>query len=146
MVKRIRVLGAAEAEAGVPYEQTALARRAPASRRRLAMLLLLGAGGMLVEAGFMRQPGWLLGALALGLTAWGVQHGRLGAVIAAGLAALLCALVPLGLLAIGPRDAIRVVTCLVVAAYGAALLPDVVLLARDAELQHAYGVWARREG
>lgn len=145
MVKRTEVLGAAEAEAGLPYERTRLARRAPAARRRLFFLLLLGAGGMMIEAAFARQPAWLLGAAALVLVAWGVHAGRLGAVIAAGLAALLLLLVPLGLLAIGPRDAIRVVTCLVVAAYGATLLPGVVLLVRDAELQHAYGLWARRE-
>lgn len=144
VVKRSDVLERVAAEADLPYEETALARRAPAARRRLALLLLLGAAGFALEAAFARNAAWLLATAALALTAWGVRKGRLGGLVAAGFAGLLALLVPLALLAVGPRDAVRVVTCLVGVAFGASLLPDVVLLARDAELQHAYGLWARR--
>lgn len=145
MVKRSEVLSGVDAEAGLPYAQTRLARQAAPARRRLAWLLLGGAAAFLLEAALARSGWWVLGAAALALAAWGIRRGRLGALVAAGLAALLMTLLPLRFLVLGLPDAVGIVTGAVSVAFGLALLPDVVLLARDAELQYAYGLWARRE-
>lgn len=145
MVKRSEVLAGVDAEAGLRYEETALAKRAVPARRRLFFLLLLGAGAFLLEAGVTRSGWWVAAAAAVALTAWGVRRGRLGALVAAALVALLATLLPLRFLVLGLPDALGVVTGAVSVAFGLALLPDVVLLVRDAELQYAYGLWARRD-
>ena len=146
MVKRSDVLAGVESGAGVPYEETRLAKRAVPARRRLAFVLLLGALALALEAVVTRGGLWALGAAAVALTAWGVKGGRLGALVAAALVALLATLLPLRFLVLGLPDAIGIVTGAVSVAFGLAMLPDVVLLVRDAELQHAYGLWARRGG
>lgn len=145
-MKRSDVLDRVEDEAGVSYEGTALARRAAGARKRLSLVLLLGTGALLVEVAVSRQPLWLAPALAAGLAAWGVRKGRLGALLGGAFLATLAVLVPLAWLGVGPRDPASVVTALVSVALGASALPDVVVLLRDAELQHAYGLWARRDG
>ena len=145
VVKRSEVLAGIDAEAGLPYEETALAKRAGPARRRLALVLLLGAGGLLLEAVVAREPLWALAAAAVALAAGGVRRRRLGGLVAAGLVAILATLLPLRFLVVGLPDALGVVTGAVSVAFGLAMLPDVVLLVRDAELQHAYGLWARRE-
>lgn len=146
MVKRSRVLKEVEADAGLPYEQTALARKAVGARRRVSLFLAGGALAMLLEAALGPNAWWLLGALALGLFAWGVWRGRLGGIIGAALVALLCMLLPLRFLALGLPDTIPLVTGVISFVFGLALLPDVLTLVRDAELQHSYGLWARRDG
>lgn len=146
VVKRVRVLDEIDSEAGVPYEETRLARQAVKGRQRLFGLLLLAVGGLLIEAVAQRSFGWAIAALAVAATAWGVRKGRLGAVVAAALVALLCILLPLRLLGEGERDAAALLTMGVSVVFGLACLPDVVLLLRDAELQHSYGRWARRDG
>lgn len=147
MVKASRVLDEElRTEAEVPYEQTRLARRATAARPRLALLLALGGAAFAVEATLARD-GWMaLGAAALFAVAWGAWKGRLAGVIAAALAALLAALIPLALMFVGERAIGERVVMAFVVAWGAAMLPDVLTLVRDAELQHAYGRWAKREG
>lgn len=145
MVKRVEVLGEAESEAGAPYEETRLAQRAVKARTRLGGLLLIATGLLLVEAVLLRSPGWALAAVLVGATAWGVRKGRLGAVVAAALVAILAVLLPLRFFFEGGRDAATLLTMAVAGVLGLAALPDVVLLLRDAELQHAYGRWARRD-
>lgn len=144
MVKRARVLADVEVEADVPYERTRLARRAVRARPRLAVLLLVGAAGFLLEAALAREAMMLLGAGALAFTAWGAWKGRLGGVIAAALVGVLAMLVPLALMVVIERSVGERVIMAFVALWGAAMLPDVLTLVRDAELQHAYGRWARR--
>lgn len=145
MVKRSRELELVEEEAGIPYAETALARQATRARRRLLALLLVGAGLFAIEALAARHAGWLLGSAALVATAWGVRQGRLGGVVAGALAAVLAVLVPLGLAFVGAPDAAALFAMAVAAILGLLSMPDVVTLIRDAELQHAYGLWARRE-
>lgn len=146
VVKRSEVLAGVDAEAGLPYAQTRLAQRAVGARRRLSFFLLGGVVAFLLEAALARNAWWLLGAVALGLTAWGLRKGRLGALVAAALAAVLAVLLPLRFLVLGLPEAPGIVTGIVSVVFGLALLPDVLLLVRDAELQYAYGMWARREG
>lgn len=145
VVKRSRVLADVDAEAEVPYEETRLARQAPRARKRLAGVLLVGALVALIEAVMVRSV--LLGVVVAYLVAaaWGVRRGRLWGVVAAGLAGILAALVPLAAWRVVGISRAELVPALVVVALGVATLPDVVLLARDAELQHAYGRWARRD-
>lgn len=145
MVKRSRVLAGIDAEADVPYEDTRLAKRAARARPRLALLLAVGAAGFALEAVLSRAPGMALGALALGAAAWGVRAGRLGGVIASALAALLGATIPLALMFVGERAIEERVVMSFIIAWALAMLPDVLTLVRDAELQYAYGRWARRE-
>lgn len=144
MVKPSRVLEGVAAEADVPYEATRLARRAARARPRLAILLLLGAAGFALEAALTRAPGMALGAIALAGSAWGARAGRLGGVIAAALAALLGALIPFALLLLGDRATGERVMLGFIIAWALAMLPDVLTLVRDAELQYAYGRWAKR--
>lgn len=127
----------------MPYEETKLARRSPAARRRLAALLVAGAAACAVAAWWRRDTSWLLGAASLPLVALVVLRGRLGGLIAAALAALVTAGLSIWWLAHAPpaADAVALAVALALAL---ASLPDVVLLVRDAELQHAYGMWARR--
>ncbi|MEA3201957.1 MAG: hypothetical protein QOE90_3385 [Thermoplasmata archaeon] len=147
MVKRANVLDVeVDAEAEIPYAETRIARAAPAARRRLAGLLAIGALLMAVNAVADRSVGWGLGAAAALACAWGVRAQRLGAVVAAALVALLAILVPLRLLFVAERDLATYVTLALGIVLGAACLPDIILLFRDAELQNAYGLWARRGG
>lgn len=145
MVKRANVLDGAQAEAEIPYEETRLGRTAPRARRRLAVLLLVGALFAVVETVLARTWWTALAAGALVLTAWGAHRGSLGGIVAAGLAAALAAGIPLVVWGVLGLSRAEVVPALAVALLGAAALPDVVLLLRDAELQHAYGRWARRD-
>ncbi|MFA5860688.1 MAG: hypothetical protein WDA16_03245 [Candidatus Thermoplasmatota archaeon] len=137
MVRRSQELADVEAKAGLPYEETRLARQAVASRKRLAALLVIGALAMLAAAWLPYGILWLPAAAATLIISAGVWKGKLGGVIAAALVALLAVMLPLAM-----RLAFPVILAPVV--LGAACLPDVVLLMRDAELQHAYGRWARR--
>lgn len=145
MVKRSRVLDEAQAEAEVPYAQTRLAREAPRARTRVALLLVLGAGGFVVEALAQRSALWLFPALGILGAAWGARRGRLGGIIAAALVAALAVLVPLAFAALGVDDPATWILVVVSVVWGLALLPGVVTLLRDAELQHAYGLWATRD-
>lgn len=145
MVKRARVVEAAEQEAEVAYEQTRLAARAKRARTRLAALTGLGAMVATIEAFATGRYLWLAPALALAATAWGVRRGGLGSAVAAGFAAVLAVSISLwGALATSPSPS-DLIAWLVALVLGAAALPDVVVLLRDAELQHAYGRWARRD-
>lgn len=144
VVKRARVLEGLEAEADLPYEETALARKAVGARRRLAYLLVAAALACLVAAIVARSWGWAAGALALGAAAWGVRAGRLGAIVASALAALVAFGLALRVLLVGPYDAPSLAGAAVALVLAAASAPDLVTLVRDAELQHAYGRWARR--
>lgn len=145
VVKRVRALGEAESEAGVPYEETRLARQSVKARARLSGLLLLAVAALLIEAVLQLSVGWALAAIVVGATAWGVRKDRLGAVVAAALVAMLCALLPLRFFFEGERDVAALLTMGLSMVFGIACLPDVVLLLRDAELQYAYGRWARRD-
>lgn len=145
MVKKARVLDVeVDAEADIPYARTRLAQRAPKARRRLAALLAIGAALMAVNAIALASVGWGLGAAAALACAWGVSRGRLGAIVAAALVALLAILVPLRLLFLAERDVATWATFAAALALGGAMLPEIILLFRDAELQNAYGLWARR--
>lgn len=144
MVKRSRVLET-ELEADVAYEETRLARQAARARPRLALLLLVGAAGFALEAALARAPFMGMGAFALALVAWGAWKGRLGGVIAAAFVAIVCALVPFALMFVGEREIGERVIMGVVIAWALVMLPDVLTLVRDAELQYAYGRWARRD-
>lgn len=147
MVKRSRVLSEeVEAKAELPYAQTRLARRAAKARPRIAVVLLLGAAGFALEAALARDALMGAGALALVATAWGAWRGRLGGVIAAALAATLAILVPAAMLFLVERAIAERVVMGFVIVWGALMVPDVVTLIRDAELQYAYGLWARRDG
>lgn len=143
VVKPSRTLDEATADAEVAYEETRLAKRAPAARRRLVGLLVVGVLALVIDA-IARNPFWALPALFVALAAWGVNRARLSGIVGAGLSALLAA--PLGIAALA-RGATGgdLVAALVAIVLGVGALPDVVLLVRDAELQHAYGMWARRE-
>lgn len=145
VVRRSRALELVEEEAGVPYAQTALAKKAVRARRRLVALLALGAILFLVESVAARQAGWVLAALFAAGAAWGVRGGRLGGVVSAALLAVLAVLVPLGLAFVGTPDTLALFAMVVSAALGLSALPDVLTLIRDAELQHAYGLWARAD-
>lgn len=142
VVKRSRVLD--EIEADVPYEETRLAKRAPAARKRLAGVLLLGAIALAIEA-VATDRLWAVPALGVAAAAWGVRRARLGGLVAAGFAALVAALLGIAFLASARPTGADLVAALVALALGAMALPDVLTLARDAELQNAYGLWARRE-
>ena len=145
VVKRSRVLEEAHAEADARYEETPLARRAARARPRLAVLLLVGAGGFALEAVLARSAWMGLGAATIALVAWRAWKGTLAGVIAAALVATLGALIPFALLFVGERAFAEKLVMGFVIAWGLALLPDVLTLIRDAELQHAYGRWARRD-
>lgn len=145
MVKRVETLPRIEAEAGVRYEDTRLAQRARPARQRLGWLLLAGAAGLAIEAFLSAQPGWLLGTLLVALTAWSVRASRLVGVLGAALTAVLAVSIPLALVAAGARDLEALLTAGVAVTWGVAMLPDVILLVRDQELQHAFGLWARRD-
>lgn len=146
MVKKTSVLDVeVDAEAEVPYDETRLARQAPRARRRLVGLLLVGALLLAINAVADRSVGWLLASAAALACAWGVRKEKLGAVVAAALLALVAILIPLRLFFVAERDLPTVATFVVAVVFGLACLPDVILLFRDAELQNAYGLWARRE-
>lgn len=145
MVRRSRELELVEEEAGISYPETALAKRAARARPRLAILLLVGAGLFVIEAIAGPRLLALAPALALALAAWGVRAGRLGGVVAAALAAVLAVLIPIGFVLLGTPDTLALFSMAVSLALGLGALPDVLTLVRDAELQHAYGLWARRE-
>ena len=145
MVKASRVLDT-EVPADVAYEDTPLAKRALGARRRLRNGLLLGALLLLVDAGATRSV--LLAALAaaVALTAWRVPRGRLPPLVWTGLEALAAVLLALWAALLGGwglAEGARVAATLLLVAV---LAPTYVLLLRDAELQHAYGRWARRGG
>jgi hypothetical protein len=144
VVKRSRVLDEVDAEAEVPYEETRLARGAARARPRVALLLLLGAGGLALEALAQRDALWLAPAAFVLASAWGARRGALAGVIGAALVALLAVFLPLGLAALGVDDPAGWVAIVACVAWGIALAPGVLTLVRDAELQHAYGRWARR--
>lgn len=144
MVKRSRVLDEAEEEAELPYAETALARRAMRSRPRLAVLLLAGGGTLVAAAALAREPAVAAGAIVAALVAWGVRRERLGGIVAAGLVSILAFSVPIAFMFLEDLGLAESIALALVAAWGAALAPDVILLVRDAELQHAYGRWARR--
>ena len=143
VVKQSRVLAEVEAEA-TPYEATPLAKKAHKARPRLALLVGLGAAGFAAEGALARDGWMLLGAAALALVAWGVWKGRLGAVIATGFVAVLAFGVPLALMGMDRSTWAEKLPLLFVTAWSLALLPDLLTLIRDAELQNAYGMWARR--
>jgi hypothetical protein len=143
VVKPARVLEE-DVQAELPYEQTSLAKRAPGARRRLVILLGVGALVMLVNAAAGGGLAWIAGGAAAALCIWGVMRGRLGAIVAAALLALLGIMIPLRLFLIAERDVGTIATLVVAVVLGAAALPNVILLFRDAELQNAYGLWARR--
>ena len=143
VVKRGELLDALEAEAGMRYDQTSLARRAVRSRRRLAWLLAAGAVALLVEA-VVGARGWLLGVLALAVLAWGAREGRLAAIIGAAFASVLFVALAIWALSTASHELARTLTLVLSIGYGLAMLPDIVLLVRDAELQHTFGMWARR--
>jgi len=145
VVKRSRVLET-EVDADVPYEETRLARQATRARPRLAILLLVGAAGFALEAALEGAIGMGLIGIALAFTATGVWKGRLGGVVAAAFAAVLAFLIPLAFLFLGERSVADRVILGFVMAWAALLFPDVLTLVRDAELQYAYGRWARRDG
>lgn len=145
MVKRSRLLERTELEEGAPpYAETDLARRAAKARPRLAILAVVGAAGFGLEAALARDPAMALGAILLALAAFGVWRGRLGAVVAVALASALAIFVPLALFALGGVSLDEGVPMAFAVVWGALLVPDVILLFRDAELQYAYGMWARR--
>lgn len=146
VVKRSRILEeVAEGEGARRYEETELARRAGPARRRLTVLLILGAIGFLIEAVFARAPVMGLGTLVLALVAWGAWSGRLGGVVAAAMAAVLGMFVPIAFMLVGSQPLETRIAMVFVIVWGALLLPSVILLLRDAELQNAYGRWAQRE-
>lgn len=146
MVKKVRVLDAVMAEeADRPYEETDLARRAPAARKRLTALVLLVAAALVLEAALRGNGLWLVPALFTLGAALLLHKKRLGGLLASGFVALLCTLLPPVLFAMGARDTASVLTMGIAFVFGVACLPDLVLLVRDAELQHAYGLWARRK-
>lgn len=145
VVKRSRVLET-EVEADVPYEETRLARKAAKARPRLALVLLVGAAGLTLETVLERDALMLALALAVVVAAYAVRRGKLGGVVAAALVAVLAALIPFALLFVGERTIAERVILSFVIGWGLAMLPDVLTLVRDAELQYAYGRWARREG
>lgn len=145
VVKTADVLGGVEAEAGAPYEATALARRAARARPRLALLALAGAAILLASTlvtGALAAA--IAGAAALVLLAWGVRQGKLAALVGVAFAALLTLGLAIADLSTARPGGARLGLDLVALALAAGALPDVVLLVRDAELQHAYGRWARR--
>lgn len=144
MVRRSRALELVEEEAGVPYAQTALARRAVRARRRLVVVLLVGALLLVVEA-VATHALWAVVAAAAAGAAWGLRAGRLGAIVTAAFLAVLAVLVPLGIAAVGAPDTGDLFAMAIALLWGVAALPDVLTLVRDAELQHAYGLWARPE-
>lgn len=143
VVKRSRVLDEAQAEAEIPYEETRLARRAPKARRRLVGVLLVGALALAIDA-VARDPLWGLAAAGVAAAAWGVHARRLGGIVAAAFAGLLATLLGLTVAAFVRPGGADLVAALVALGLGAATLPDVLTLVRDAELQHAYGRWAKR--
>lgn len=144
VVKPSRVLDEAQAEAEIPYEETRLARQAPKARRRLFGVLLVGALALGIES-WARDPLWVVPAVGLVGAAWGVRAQRLGGIVAAAFAGLVATLLGLGVLAFARPGGSDLVAALVALVLGAASLPDVLTLVRDAELQHAYGRWARRQ-
>lgn len=145
MVRRGDVLETELArEADGPYEAQPIARRAPAARRRTLVLMGLGAAALAVEAAFV-GGGWPLLALAfMGLAAWLVHRGRLAGLVAAAFVALVAIGVPLALFRVGGLDVSSALRAGVGVVLAVAALPGLVTLARDAELQYAYGLWARR--
>lgn len=145
VVKPARLLADIDAQAGIRYEETRLAREAPAARRKLAWLLAIGAAALSLEALLQREPLWLVGTIWAGLAAHRVRAGTLGGLIMSALTAAVATILAITLLARGPGSATDVITLVLAAIWGALMLPHVVLLARDAELQHAYGMWARRD-
>lgn len=147
VVKRSRVLDELQAEAEVPYEETRLAKQALRARRHVALLLAIGAGGLALEAIVQRNALWLVPAALVLASAWSLRRsGALAGVIGAAFTAVLAVLLPLGFAALGVEDRAGWIAVVVSIAWGVALLPGVLTLVRDAELQHAYGLWARRDG
>lgn len=144
-MRKSRVLVEVEADAGLPYEQTALARRAIPARRRLSWLLLATAAAMLIEAAVTRTPWWPVGSALVGAAAWGVSRGRLGATIGAAFVAALAIMLPLRLFFVTERDFPLIASLVLGMGLGVAMLPDIVTLVRDHELQNAFGLWARRK-
>lgn len=145
VVKQSRVLEEVAQGADVRYEETRLARGAVRARPRLAILLVLGVAGFALEAALSRSLWWGLGAAGLLLIALGVHRNRLDATVAATLAAAMALLIPsVYALVLKPAQPL-VVLLAFVAVWGLAMLPDAVLLLRNHELQHAFGLWARRE-
>ena len=133
-----------EEDADIAYDDTRLARQARRARPRLALLLAMAAAGLVLESVLTGAFGWLVAAAVIAAAAWGVRADRLGAHVAAALIALLLVVLPLRLLLLGGLDAGDLVTNGAAMLLGAAMLPDIVTLLRDAELQHAYGLWAGR--
>lgn len=144
VVKKSRILDV-DVAADVPYEETRLAKQAVRGRKRLVGVLLVGALVTALEGFVTRAPLMGIATLYLLAAAWGVHRGTLWGIVAAGLAGILATFVPLAAWATMGIARPDLIPALVAVVLGVATLPDVVLLARDAELQHAYGKWARRE-
>lgn len=145
MVKRTDPLARELSQAADgPYEAQPLAKRAPAARRRVVGMLLVGALLLGIEAAFARGGAAVAGALALGALAWLVRGERLAGLIGAALAAILAFALPLAFWRLDGADAGEIVRALVSVGLAVGAAPDIVTLARDAELQYAYGRWAER--
>lgn len=145
VVKASRVLDVEVGQAAdLPYEETRLAKRAPGARKRLTGILLVGAVALAIEA-YATSFAWLGPCAFVLLVAFRLQGPRLGAIMGAGLVATLAALLPLALLFFIEHSPSTLVALGVSFVLGVAALPDVILLMRDAELQNAYGLWAKRE-
>lgn len=144
MVRRSHELADVEAEAGVPYEGTRLAQHATRARKRLAWLFF-AAAALLVAYGIAASAwGWYLVAVAVGGAGLGVRADRLGGLVAAGLLATVGVLLPLALFGMGTREGFALVGMVGALGLSLAMMPDIITLIRDAELQHAFGRWARR--
>lgn len=143
MVKRSRLLEELDAEA-TPYAETPLAKAAVGARKRLAILIALGAAGFIVEGLLARDTWMALGTLPLLLIAVSVWMGRLGGIIAAGFVAVVAFGLAVYFLSTSGSTWPEKVPLAFVAIWAVAMTPDIVTLLRDAELQNAYGLWARR--
>lgn len=143
VVKKSRLLEELDAEA-TPYAATPLAKRAIGARKRLALLFALGAAGFAVEGALARDTWMIVGTIPLLLIAASVWFGRLGGIIAAGFVAVVAFGVSVYFLATSGSTWPEKIPLAFVAIWGIVLLPDIVTLIRDAELQNAYGMWARR--
>jgi hypothetical protein len=134
----------AEAADG-PYEAQPLARKAPAARRRLLGLALVAMVVLLIELAFTRAGFPLVAALYVGACAWMLKRQKLGGIIGGAFAAILAITLPVAFWRLGGADAGDLFRGVVSIGLGLAAVPDLITLARDAELQYAYGRWATRD-
>lgn len=142
VVKKARLLADLDAEA-TPYAQTPLAKRAVKARPRLALLILVGVAIFVIEGALARDTWMMVGTLPLVVIALSVWKGRLGGIIAAGFVAIVAFGLPLYFLATSGSSWAEKVPLAFISAWALVLLPDILTLVRDAELQNAYGNWAR---